>query len=77
MKYARIDGVVRWTGGVTVLNKGVTTADADHPLVLERPDLFTDDVPVPHLRGPAAAAEATGRVENATARPGTKRGSRA
>lgn len=73
MKYARVDGVVRWSGGVTVLTKGVTTADADHPLVLERPDLFTEDIPAPHLRGPKRDG---GRVENATARPGTKRGAR-
>lgn len=75
MKYARISGVVRWTQGTTVLSAGVTTADDDAPLVLERPDLFTDEEPAAHLAGPGRNKRADGPVvERATRSPGEKRG---
>lgn len=70
MKYARVSGVVRWSGGTTVLSAGVTTADDDYGLVVERPDLWTDDAPLPHLAGPSRNAPA---VERATRAPGEKR----
>lgn len=76
MKYSKVAGIVRWSGGSTVLGIG-TSADDDHPLVLERPDLFGDDAPQAYLRTPAAhrpkdaAAEAP--VERATRAPGEKR----
>lgn len=75
MKYAKIAGVVTWSGGTMVLNAGRTTADDDHPLVLERPDLWTDEVPEPTLAGPArvAAKRGDGPVETATRAPGEKR----
>jgi hypothetical protein len=75
MKYAKIAGVVRWSGGSMVLNAGRTTADDDHPLVLERPDLWTDEVPTPTLPGPKRAAEQRGEapIETATRAPGEKR----
>lgn len=78
MKYAKITGAVRWSGGTTVLGAG-TSADDDHPLVLERPDLFTDEPPAPQLAGPArlsgraAAAAEEPPVERATAKPGERR----
>lgn len=73
MKYARISGVVRWSGGTTVLSAGVTTADEDHPLVVERPDLFTDETPAAHLAGPGRSRQAGAPVERATRAPGEKR----
>lgn len=73
MKYAKVSGAVRWSGGSVVLGAGTTTADDDHPLVKERPDLWTDEAPAPTLPGPGRAA---GRVEDASARPGIKRGAR-
>lgn len=72
MKYAKVFGAVRWSEGVVVLGAG-TTADDDHPLVKERPDLWTDEAPAPTLPGPGRAAR---RVEDASARPGVKRGAR-
>jgi hypothetical protein len=76
MKYAKISMVVRWAEGTTVLSAGVTTADDDHPLVLERPDLFTDAAPAAHLRTPKPPAEESPgpKVERATRAPGEKRG---
>lgn len=80
MKYSKVSGVVRWSGGTTVLGVGMS-ADADHPLVLERPDLFGDDAPPPMLPGPARSrgetppgVPAAPKVEQATRAPGEKRG---
>lgn len=74
MKYSKVNGAVRWSGGTTILGVG-TTADDDHPLVLERPDLFGDEAPGAHLaaprKAPAPAEEAP--VERATRAPGEKR----
>ncbi len=79
MKYAAISGIVRWSQGTTVLSAGVTTADDDHPLVVERPDLFTDTVPDAHLSTPKppaddSRADSGAKVERATRAPGEKRG---
>lgn len=78
MKYARVSGLVRWSRGSTLLSAGVTTADDDHPLVVERPDLFTDEAPAAQLASqsspPAAAEEPP--VERATRAPGEKRQTR-
>jgi hypothetical protein len=64
---------VRWSGGTTILGVG-TSADDDHPLVLERPDLFTDEAPGADLRGPGRAASAAeAPVERATRAPGEVR----
>jgi hypothetical protein len=77
-KYSKISGLVRWSGGSTVLGIGMS-AEADHPLVLERPDLFGDDVPQAVLRTPAAyrakedATPAEAPIERATRAPGEKR----
>lgn len=74
MKYAKVSGVVRWSGGTTVLSAGITTADDDYALVLERPDLWTDEGPAAHLAGPARNAPAEeAPVERATRAPGEKR----
>jgi hypothetical protein len=74
VKYARVSGVVRWSGGTTVLSAGITTADDDYALVVERPDLWTDEGPAAHLAGPARnAAPADPPVERATRAPGKRR----
>lgn len=67
MKYSLFSGVVRYSGGTAVLSRGMS-ADDNHPLVKERPDLFGDEAPGAHLRGPEP------RVERATRAPGEKRG---
>ncbi len=81
MKYAAITGVVHWSGGTMPINAGVTTADDDHELVRERPDLWTDKAPAAHLAGPKrrsdeAQARGEAPVERATARPGERRDTR-
>lgn len=73
MLYARVSGIVRWSGGTTVLSAGVTTADEDHPLAVERPDLFTADAPAAHLVGPGRSESERAPVERATRAPGEKR----
>lgn len=73
MKYALVSGLVSWSGGKTVIAAGRTTADDDHPLVRERPDLWTDDGPVAHLRSPHRPEEGEVEVERATHAPGEKR----
>lgn len=76
MKYCKMAGIVHWSGGSMLLHEGMT-ADDDHPLVLERPDLWGDQGPAPALRsggGDEARSEAP-RVERATRAPGEKRGS--
>lgn len=74
MKYSKVTGAVRWSGGTTILGKG-TSADDDHPLVLERPDLFTDEAPGADLKGPGRAAPQAPEapVERATRAPGEMR----
>jgi len=65
MKYSLVTGNVAWSQGTTQLTRG-KSADDDHPLVLERPDLFSDQVPDAELSsGPV--------IERATAAPGEKR----
>lgn len=66
MKYSRIDGVVAWSGGTAVLKAG-QSADDNHPLVVERPDLFTDDEPGSSL------TSHPGRVESTMQAPGGNR----
>jgi hypothetical protein len=68
MKYSKIAGVVRWSGGTTLLRKG-QSADEDHGLVKERPDLFTDQVPGASLSVPKSKPA----VERATRAPGEVR----
>ncbi len=70
MKYATCSGAVRWSGGLQVLKPGQSIAD-DHPLVRERPDLFTDAEPEPDIKMPAAPSRG---VERATRAPGEVRG---
>ena len=84
MKYARVFGAVGWSGGHTMLTEGMT-ADDDHPLVKERPDLFTDEPPLADLQTPAPTPEPEAEepevedpepekepevIERATRRPG-------
>lgn len=73
MKYATVTGLVSWSGGKTVLAKGKTTAEDDHPLVRERPDLWTDDLPGAQLQVPNRRLVDDGEVERATRAPGEKR----
>lgn len=72
MKYAKVGCVVRWSGGTTVLNLNMTAED-DHPLVLERPDLFTDEQPGAELKKPRTYQVEEAPVERATRAPGEKR----
>lgn len=66
MKYSKVTGICRWSGGNTQLTRGMSAAD-DHPLVIERPDLFDDTAPDAELSGPQPV------VERAIAEPGKKR----
>jgi len=68
MKYANRTGAVRWSGGTTLLRKG-QSADDDHPLVRERPDLFDDNEPGASLSSRRGAPV----VERATRAPGETR----
>jgi len=65
MKYALVTGQVRWSQGTVQLTRG-KSADDDHPLVIERPDLFSNEAPDAEL-------SAAPPVERATAAPGEKR----
>lgn len=65
MKYALVTGQVRWSQGTAQLTRG-KSADDDHPLVIERPDLFSDQEPDAELSSAPV-------VERATAAPGEKR----
>lgn len=68
MKYAVVTGNVAWSQGTAQLKRGMSAED-DHPLVLERPDLFSDQAPDAELSaGPV--------IERATAAPGEKRATR-
>jgi hypothetical protein len=72
MKYSKIAGAVRWSGGTTLLRKG-QSADDDHPLVKERPHMFTDEPPGASL---SAGRKAAPVVERATRAPGEVRQTR-
>jgi len=61
MKYAKQSGITRYSGGTIVLRKNMSFDDA-HPLVAERPDLFTEDVPPADMPAPM--------IERATRGPG-------
>ncbi len=65
--YAKVGGVVRWSGGTTVLKAG-QSIEEDHPLVEERSDLFTYEGPGASIRGNEKP-----RVERATQAPGETR----
>jgi len=64
MKFSKFSGVVRWSRGTTVLSRG-QSIDPDHPLALERPDLFEDGQPEASIRLARSA-----RVETTMQRPG-------
>ncbi|MEU3972346.1 hypothetical protein [Streptomyces bacillaris] len=74
MKYSACSGAVRWSGGLTVLKPG-QSIDDDHPLVQERPDLFTEAAPEPDIKMPAKPGRGAPApaVERATRAPGEKR----
>lgn len=68
-KFANSTCAVRHESGVVRLHLGDPWHAAD-PFVKARPDLFNDDPPSDTIRGAAP-------VEDASARPGEKRGVRA
>lgn len=68
MKYALVNGNVAWSQGTAQLSRGMS-ADDDHPLVVERPDLFSDQAPDAELSSAPV-------IERATAAPGEKRATR-
>lgn len=73
MKYVKRSMAVRWSGGTTTLREGQSIGD-DHPLVEERPDLFTDAEPEPDIKMPAVPGRhGAPRVERATRAPGEVR----
>lgn len=65
MKYSTITGSLRWSGGNVMLREGQSIDDA-HPLLAERPELFTDEAPGASLQSPR-------RVESGSQRPGESR----
>lgn len=69
MKYSTFTGAVRWSGGTAILRKG-QSADDDHPLVKERPKLWTDVPPGASLATPRSGPPV---VERATRAPGETR----
>lgn len=77
MKFSKVSGAVHWSRGTIILSEGMS-ADDDHPLVLERPDLFGDNAPPPALRSGEGDRRRSGepepKVERATRAPGEKRG---
>ena len=73
MKYVKRSLAVRWSGGTVALREGQSISD-DHPLVDERPDLFTDEEPEPDIKMPAVPGRhGAPRVERATRAPGEVR----
>ncbi|MFE2352212.1 hypothetical protein [Kitasatospora cineracea] len=75
MKYAIVNGAVRWSGGLQVLRTGQSIED-DHPLALERPELFTGDQPGPDIKKPGRHRGGP-VVETATRAPGEQRATKA
>lgn len=69
MKYATSTLVVRWSGGTATLTEGMSVDD-DHPLAIERPDLFHDGNAPAQLAAPPV-------IERATRAPGERRAVRA
>lgn len=63
MLYSKVAGMVRWSDGNIRLSEG-QSIDEDHPLVKERPDLWTDEAP---------SASITSRVQSTMQRPGETR----
>jgi hypothetical protein len=73
VKYVKRSLAVRWSGGTVALREGQSISD-DHPLVAERPDLFTDAEPEPDIKMPAVPGRhGAPRVERATRAPGEVR----
>lgn len=73
--YAKTDCVVVWSGGQSPLSRG-DVWDARAPLVLERPDLFSTEPTLVRGRRQAPPVAVESPVEEATARPGSRRGGR-
>jgi hypothetical protein len=71
MKYSSFAGVVAWSQGEILLSHG-QAADDDHPLVLERPDLFQGIAPGASL----ATSPNPAPIERATHAPGETRQTR-
>lgn len=73
MKYSNFAGSLTWSGGTLLLRKGQSVEEG-HPILDERPDLFTDQEPgaevkpmrtiETHMQGPGEH-----RMERAPARP--------
>lgn len=68
MKYSSFSGIVAWSQGEILLRQG-QAADDDHPLVLERPDLFQGLAPIADL----TTSPKPQPVEQATRAPGETR----
>lgn len=66
---ARTSGVVMWQGRRNTIQRGVTVAHRDHPLVARNPKLWKDLV----VHYDVEPATDSGLVEQATAAPGEMR----
>jgi hypothetical protein len=64
MKYSNFEGILAWSGGTMTLRKD-QTIDDDHPLVTERPELWSAE--------PSTASLSTPTIERATRAPGEVR----
>lgn len=71
MKHSKFQGIIAWSGGTQVMKIGQRYAD-DHPLVVERADLFDDgDTDEGVVQAPTPASIPTGpTIERATHAPG-------
>jgi hypothetical protein len=70
--YSTIAGVVRWSQGTIVLTRGQSIEEG-HPLVEERPELFTYEKPPTSVRSWGKSPLRRGRVESGVQRPGEVR----
>lgn len=76
MKYSKIAAVVRYSGGTIALGEGMSIEE-DHPLYIERPDIFGDEPPGADIKTPAILKKKRltedADVEKGTRAPGEKR----
>jgi hypothetical protein len=70
---SKFTGLLKWSGGRQLLKKGQTFQD-DHPIVLERPELFERAVPTVDVRTPEPLLHGgEPPIERGTRAPGERR----
>lgn len=72
IKYSSTEGVVAWSGGTQLLQRG-QSIDENHPLYQERPDLFQGLAP---LGADIDTNKPAGAVESTQQAPGANRTAR-